>query len=207
MWDVFLSYKRSGEWPTWIKRHFLRLLEHHLSDELGRDAKIFFDEHCVGPGDELDSEILEQIEKSLTVVILWSRQYKFSVWCQTELELFLAKAESSNTNTIFPVVVHDGKDEEIDERIRSIRRLEITGLTNPRMQEFSDEAVSLANEIKQLAASIGKAVEAIDEFDLPPIADREISIIAAREGTPSQVLQRLPRLSDDESQDVEDPDY
>jgi hypothetical protein len=41
--DVFLSYRRHGEWPGWVRDIFMPLFSHWLGEELPRDAKVFVD--------------------------------------------------------------------------------------------------------------------------------------------------------------------
>ncbi|MDM8566485.1 serine protease [Candidatus Halobeggiatoa sp. HSG11] len=73
-YHVFLSYKRCKSWNKWIKRNFLPIFEHWLSEELGKEAKIFWDTEKVETGswhDRFESELT----RSRVLVTLWSPQY------------------------------------------------------------------------------------------------------------------------------------
>jgi hypothetical protein len=41
--DVFLSYRRSYEWPRFVNKIFVPMLRHFLGLEIGRDPEIFYD--------------------------------------------------------------------------------------------------------------------------------------------------------------------
>ena len=41
--DVFVSYRRHGEWEAWVQDHFKPLFELYLSEDLGQEARVFID--------------------------------------------------------------------------------------------------------------------------------------------------------------------
>ena len=51
-WDVFLSYRRSNDWPRFVERQFFPKLKHWLDTVLGHTAKIFVDVRKLEAGDD-----------------------------------------------------------------------------------------------------------------------------------------------------------
>ena len=88
--DVFISYRRHGDWPGWVRNVFYRLLYHYLSEELGREAHIFLDEN-IRTGTAWPTYLKNALSKSRVLVALWSPQYFSSEWCLTEIASFIAR--------------------------------------------------------------------------------------------------------------------
>jgi hypothetical protein len=115
-YDVFLSYRRHGEWPSWVRVIFMPLFSHWLGEELGRDAKVFVD-YEIETGDSWPQKLGKSLGETRVLVALFSRQYFASPWCMRELQHVLSREQACGFRTaqnpaglIVPASIHDGKD-------------------------------------------------------------------------------------------------
>jgi len=74
-YDVFLSYRRFGLWPTWVEEKFLPLFCHWLGEELGGNVRVFFDKSTIETGQEWPLVLGKGLAQSCVLVALWSRTY------------------------------------------------------------------------------------------------------------------------------------
>jgi hypothetical protein len=172
-WDVFLSYKRRGEWPYWIRKHFIPLLEHHVGEELdsGPTVRIYWDDAELAAGPDYPPVLATELSSSAVLVPLLSKQYLGSPYCLVELEAMRRREKMYGFRTtvnlaslIVPVVVHDG--DEFPKDISRMQAVPLQALTNPRMSKHSPLAEQLSDRIREkLARPLARAIEAAPAYD------------------------------------------
>ena len=169
-YDIFISYRRHGEWPDWVKEKFLPIFYHWIGEELGRDVRIFFDQN-VESGTSWPNELAYALAHSKVLVPLWSRQYFNSNWCKAELSHMLMREKECGfrtpnkpTGLIIPATIHDGQD--LPKVIRSISYEQLQECTNIRMAKNSSTEEELSRKICRWAPSIVKAICEVPPHDL-----------------------------------------
>lgn len=162
-YEVFISYRRHGQWPQWVKEQFLPLFDHWLGEELGTDYAIYIDQN-MKEGLSWPDELAYALSHSKVLVPLWSRQYFYSKWCQAELAHMLARQKECKLGTnknrqclIVPAIIHDGQDRP--KFISDISCLEIQDCTSIRMAKGSPKGEELEDRIKKWVPSIARAIE------------------------------------------------
>jgi hypothetical protein len=196
-YDVFLSYRRRGEWPAWVKKHFYPLLCHWLGEELDRpEPRVYWDEDRLEAGDHYPNELAAALSCSAVLLSLFSRQYFSSPWCKTELELMKAREEMYGYRTphkrdvlIVAAKIHDSDGFEPD-----VQRADLSEFANPRIAPEGGKAEQLADRIMSavappVAAAILAAPLRSEDWLTPAAAAMEetLSLTAPRQDT-------VPRL-------------
>ena len=166
-YDVFLSYRRFGEWPNWVAEQFLPLFKHYLGERLGTEPRIAWDME-LGAGASLPHAIAAKLAASKVLVALFSRQYFASPWCTAELGHMLARETMCQYRTlqrpaglIVPAHVHDGED--VPELVSKILTLDLAPFVNVRAARGSALLEGLAQMIDNWAGHIEQAIN-----DAPP---------------------------------------
>lgn len=167
-WDVFLSYRRSNDWPRFVEKHFLPMLQHWLDTVLGRKSDIFVDVHEIETGDAWPYRLADGLAHSRTMVCLWSKEYFSSKWCALELAQMLARRKlltgaSGPPPLILAVLIHDS--EKVDPILEDIQRFALQDYCNPWIAKGSRTAEHLSVEIRRLAQHVGKALNTAPEYD------------------------------------------
>lgn len=167
--DVFLSYRRHGEWPAWVNDVFRPLLYHWLGEELGSEPHIFVDRD-IETGDSWPARLGHAIGHSRALVPLFSRQYFSSPWCQRELGLMFARESRCNLRTsewphglIVPAHIHDGQD--FPQRVKGIQGAQLQPYTNVRLARGSQTEELLSDEIRKWVPDIANTVRRAPEYD------------------------------------------
>jgi hypothetical protein len=169
-WDVFLSYRRFGEWPGWVHKHFQSLLTHWLGEELGDVPRMFVDVEVLESGANWPDQLANGLANSKAMVALWSRQYFSSRWCTAELQHMIERekacgigSEGSGGRLVVPAVIHDGQD--IPPPLKVIHYLELQELSNPRIASDSSTGEKLSEAIRGWAPSVKAAIERAPEWN------------------------------------------
>jgi TIR domain len=167
-YDVFLSYRRSNDWPRFVENHFIPKFQHWLDAALGHTSKIFFDVRDIETGDAWPYKLANGLAHSKTMVCLWSREYFSSRWCELELTQMLARRKSlvgplGPPPLILAVVIHDSED--IDPSLTDIQRFTLRDYCNPWIAEGSQTAERLSVEIEKFARDVADALAQAPEYD------------------------------------------
>lgn len=167
-YDVFLSYKRSNNWPRYVEKHFFPMFRHWLDAELGYHAKIFFDAQDIEIGESWPHKLAYGVAHSKTMVCLWSREYFRSEWCKEELTQMLARRKSlagpaGPPPLILAVILHDCQN--LDPILADIQRLSLKDYSNPWIAESSLTAERLSEEIERLATAVAHSVALAPDHD------------------------------------------
>ena len=198
-YDIFLSYKRSADTIRWIEEHFQPLLKHAVDFELGRDTKIFWDSN-LPEGGSWPLALGQALGSSRIILPIWTKNYFNSDWCVRELSLMLDRERITGRRTpdtslgmIVPVVIHDC--ESLEPSIDHIQRYNLSHCYNPRMSREGGKAETLYDNLKDLAPSIGKAIDNAPDWmkEWPQDAADQFMSSLLRSDQPRQTT--LPRFS------------
>jgi hypothetical protein len=165
---VFLSYRRHGEWPTWVREKFMPLFIHWLGEELGEEAQVFFDQ-TIETGTSWPHALGTSLARSRVLVPLWSRMYFSSNWCVTELAHMRMREEYGGFRTaerpyglIIPALIHDGND--LPASIRDITPAHLQECANVRLAKDSAMEEELSNRIRNWVPDIAQAIRRAPEY-------------------------------------------
>ena len=163
--DVFVSYKRDLETLHWLGEHFVPLLAHRLSLELGREVDIYVHEITahIPPGASWPLELGRELASSRTLIALWTRTYFNSRWCTEEMCRMLAREKETGCRTaensyglVVPMVIHDGEDFPQD--LEHVQRIELRRVYNTRMRRDSARAEELSDILDQTVVGLARAI-------------------------------------------------
>jgi hypothetical protein len=196
MYDVFVSYRRHAEWPTWVQEHFKPIFEHYLGEHLGRAARIFIDTH-IESGSQWPEVLALAHTRSAILVPLWSKTYFNSRWCQNELALMYAREKHCGYRTvsrpdvlILPASIHDGDD--FPKYAQAIQWLRLNEYANVRLNRRGQSAEDLARLIDNWTRVIASAVKSAPRFCDPGWTELSIShLVALFESAPVRQI-RVP---------------
>lgn len=163
-YDVFLSYSHSQHWPKWVEGHFLPVIRHWISAELGRDVTIFYDRDGVGAGEEWPDRLERALAASRTMITLWSRNYFRSEWCTRELSAHLKRAHylgrrGLSGNLVFPVAIHDSAAKDLPELVRTMHVKKVQNYADPFAHKDGPLVSELSRELRTFSE---KAAHEID---------------------------------------------
>lgn len=132
-YDVFVSYKRYGEWTNWVQE-FSKVLRDHLGMELGRKAEIWTDQQLEA-GTDWPKDLALKLATSRVVVPLFSKMYFGSTWCLKEL--YAAKFKENQLGLrsplcpqgiIVPAQIHDGERRDLPDYLHDCCDIHATDL-------------------------------------------------------------------------------
>ncbi len=167
-YDVFLSYRRHGEWPRWVENVFQPLFAHWLGEEYP-GVTVFID-YDIETGDSWPQRLGKALSESRILVPLFSRQYFSSPWCQLELSQMRAREERCNFRTaenpgglIVPAHIHDG--DGFPSPALAIQAAKLQAYTNVRLATGSATEEHLSAEIRSWVPNIAKAIGSAPPHD------------------------------------------
>ncbi len=165
-YDVFLSYSRKGLWPLFVEEQFRPPFEHLLSEELGRQMKLFQDTHEIRVGEYVQERLKRELVRSRVMVALWSRLYFASEWCRIEASFMLARAESFReqritSRLVLPLVIHDGTD--FPPFLQEILQQDIRKYANPYLAKDSLHKEEFYGILGSFAQSAADAIRAVPD--------------------------------------------
>lgn len=170
-YDVFISYRRRGEWPQWVKEKFLPLFDHWLGEELGYDCRIYIDQN-METGISWPFDLAYALSHSKVLVPLWSKGYFHSAWCKAELAHMLAREEKCHLRTpimpgglIIPAIIYDCEGEDRPHCISHITSLGIQDCTNVRMAPGSATEEELSLKIRNWVPSVANAIRSAPPYN------------------------------------------
>ncbi len=169
-YDVFISYRRHGQWPRWVEDIFLPDFIHLLGEELGRDAKIFVDYKNIESGTYWDKSLIHSLSHSRILVPLWSPQYFTSDWCKFELAHMLVRQNlcgfgsvQNFQSLIVPATIHDG--DKVPKLIRCIQRNSLNDYAIHCLPQKSVVRVKLYKNLLLWAPEIVTAINNSPDHD------------------------------------------
>jgi hypothetical protein len=167
--DAFVSYRRHGEWPDWVRDIFMPLFSHWLGEELGQEARIFVD-YQIETGDSWPQRLGKSLGETRVLVALFSRQYFASPWCNRELQHVLLREQACGFRTaqnprglIVPASIHDG--EGFPHQVQHIQAAQLQPFTSVRLSKGSLRAEQLDDEIRTWVPSVAHAIQSAPVWD------------------------------------------
>jgi hypothetical protein len=164
-YDVFFSYKRHRLTIRWTREVQTRL-QYFLSQEVGRETRLFVDEDCIDTGERWPEKLRESLRLSRCMICVWSPLYFQSDWCVSEWQSFRQRERQLNMGShglIAPVRFHDGDD--FPQEARDVQSLDLRPFAST-MAAFwaSRRTVALEDRLKDLAVSVAKMVKCAPPF-------------------------------------------
>ncbi|GAA1288603.1 toll/interleukin-1 receptor domain-containing protein [Saccharothrix xinjiangensis] len=152
--DLFLSYRRSGNVQDWVWNHFRPVLHHCLADELDREPRIFLDVE-IDTGTRWPDRLEEALRGSRLLLPVLSPQYFRSAWCLAEWRSAADREAlvGGDCNLMYPVVFADRENFPAEARRRQARDLKPWNIPYPQFREtpayipFHQEVQKIAQEI------------------------------------------------------------
>ena len=173
--DVFFSYRRNKLVIDWSVEVVHRLT-FWLSQELDRDAKIFFDIECVEVGDRWPDRLRTAIQASRCMVCIWSPMYFRSPWCVSEWKSFLERERRLGLGPyglIAPVRFHDGS--HFPEEASQVQSADFSAYTStiPAFWQ-SQRAVEFEDLLKGFSRAVAQVVIRTPPFQADwPVVEAE----------------------------------
>ena len=189
-YDVFLSYSRKGQWPSFVANIFLPAFDHLLSEELGQQIKLFQDTHEIRTGEYVQERLKRELVRSKVMVALWSKLYFSSDWCKIEASFMLSRAESFREKQVtdrlvLPLVIHDGAD--FPPLLNEIQQQDIRKYANPYLAKDSLRKEELYEVLRSFAEDVADAIRAVpDESFAWPYGDPDRYLAQLDVGSPDQ---------------------
>jgi hypothetical protein len=188
--DVFVSYRRYGEWPVWIQEHFRPVFEHYLGEDLGRKPRVFLDT-SLESGDDWPRHLTISLGRSAVLVPLWSKTYFNSPWCLAECALMFEREKICGYRSdrddvlVLPASIHDGDDFPL--YARKLQYLRLNDYANMRLNRNGQSAEAMVDLIRTWTPRIARAVSRAPDNCDPTWVDLGIGeIVALFEAAPAK---------------------
>jgi hypothetical protein len=191
--DIFLSYRHRDPVLTWVKNHFLPLLEQWLPESLPieHQCRIFVD-FQIETGQDWPNSLSHALKHSRCLVPILSPEYFRSSWCRSEWETMLARERELGFRTpdnqstlIYPVRFFDG--EHFPPEASNMQSKDLSDWNYPVLS-FSQTVAFLdfINAVKVLSKELARII-----LNAPGWRQWPISLI----DTPSQLqAMQIPRI-------------
>jgi hypothetical protein len=166
-YDVFFSYKRHKLTLGWT-REVHRRLQFWLTQEVGREIRMFVDEDSIETGERWPERLRESLKLSRCMVCIWSAPYFLSDWCLSEWASFREREKRLNMTShglIAPIRFHDG--EHFPPEAREVEWTDFSpyAFTVPAFWT-SSKAQELEELLKEeLVRSVAKIIKSAPPFD------------------------------------------
>lgn len=201
IFDVFISYAhvddvKPADSPIgWVTR-FVSELQKLLNQNLGRnDVKIWKDE-SLAINDKVTGTLVDEINRSRTIVLFMSRGYSHFKWCQMELGKFLEHNKAhKNKESVFIVELAPTDRENWHPRLQELPAIkfyredeyqvpQLFGMPTPKPEdEF------YWKNLVRLTHSIAKHLESCPDIESP---GKSISVTAQPDKSNPDELKTLP---------------
>lgn len=191
--QVFISYSS-------VNSDFVHRL---AADLLKRQTPVWLDAYELAIGDNLGTRLINSIEESSYVLIIWSAQYNQTKWTTKEFQAVLEKERRNNKKYLIPLVIDETPlAVELSERINLDFRTGYFSALNRLTLFLNDQGITLAAvslSERQVVLRFTNHVE-IDGlllknilFDLHKHADVKFSASQLYNGSFSQVNSLLDK--------------
>jgi hypothetical protein len=190
--DVFISYRRSGNPHHWVRNHFLPRLRDCLEDHLADEPKVFIDEE-MERGTSWPQRLQNALNRTKIMVSVFSPQYFRSPWCLAEWDtmsererLLGLSSDDRPQGLIYPVLFSDSDNFPPYARERSWRDLKKWNSPYPVFEQTT-EYIGFHQQVADIAMELAKL--------LPRVPDWEPGWPAHRPDPPYRVTTPLPRFT------------
>lgn len=162
-YDVFFSYKRSGEAREWI-RGLVGRLRFWLDNVHFQRTKLFFDDISIEAGERWPDEIRDALMRSRCMVCLWSPEYFRSGWCLSEWETFRGRQEIVHKALVAPLRFCDGQYFHPD--AKQVETIDVSDFTSTVVSFWESQKAIQLDEIlrKTVAPRLSAMIASAPEF-------------------------------------------
>lgn len=171
LYDVFISYSRTGDIKKFVTLHFYPKLCDWLREELGREVKVFIDEEEIPGNEHWPEGIADRLLASKCLVPVLTGRYFFSEWCLSEWLNFVEREKllglyETRKSLIVPAIYHDGKmfREEANRYIHEKFNFKECGSSSSKFEEHASYP-EFERKIKGLAADVAEVVKRAPSFN------------------------------------------
>lgn len=170
-YDVFISYRRSGQWPEWVENIFIPLFKHYLEMDIPfrREPKIFVD-YEIDTGDSWPLRLAKEHSQSRILVALWTPSYFNSNWCMAELTLMYARENECGYRTrhqpeglIVPATLHDG--DRFPNKAKQIGWVNFQDCAHVWVAEGSETKEKLSRKICDWMPNVASAIKHVPDYN------------------------------------------
>lgn len=152
--DLFLSYRRSGNVQDWVWNHFRPVLHHCLADELDREPRVFIDVE-IDTGTRWPDRLEEALRGSRLLLPVLSPQYFRSAWCLAEWRSAVDREAlvGGDCDLLYPVVFADRDNFPAEARHRQARDLKPWNIPYPQFRE-TPAYIPFHREVQKIAQDL-----------------------------------------------------
>lgn len=166
-WDVFFSYKRDKESNDWHQR-VMQKVAYWCSQELGRDAKFFFDTESIPIGKQWPATLKNGLLNSRCLLCVWSPMYFRSEWCVSEWLTFVQREALIGTPLIAPASYFDGST--FPERAKNTQCIDFSPFASTMPRFWDTEcAVDFEPVLRKFAQALANLIKSAPDHDDFPI--------------------------------------
>lgn len=162
-YDIFISYRRTGNAHKWVEKHFVPTLSDCLAFELDDPPRLFFDLNLEA-ATTWPQDLGVKLARSKMLISLWSKNYLQSDWCTMELAHMLAREQQEGFRTaknprglIAIFIIHDG--DRLPGTLGAIQSVDIRDFFNTRMREDSETAADLEDALRSHASTLAQIIK------------------------------------------------
>jgi hypothetical protein len=163
--DLFISYRRSGNVPAWVWNHLHPRLSACLADELSHEPSIFLDIE-MDTGAHWPTRLERALLRTRILVAVWSAQYFRSRWCLAEWKTMADREKLVDPahGLIYPVIFADSQSfprEALDRQARDMKRWNVP---DPQYRETPDY-VGFHREVQAMAQELAAHLKTVPPWN------------------------------------------
>ena len=171
-YDIFVSYRRSPNIGTWVKKYLVPRLQSRMDEVAPRQIKVFCD-YKMQDGTNWPAELSNRVRSSSLLLTIWSADYFRSAWCMAEWQSFRDRERRlglfSDANTlglVYPLRYADGRHFHPDAQLTLCRK-------DFSLLNYPDDVFRESAQYLQFDALVRDvAQELVDRLDtVPPWRD------------------------------------
>jgi TIR domain-containing protein len=168
-YDAFISYRRGATFVgAWVSQFFVESFTAFFTEELGGEAKIFWDKDSVEVGATWPRRLNEAVCGSKCLVAVLTPTYFKSDWCRWEWGSFAERTRrvGKHCEIIAPIGLHDGEWFPADVKAfqeQDFRKFFMTGGAFRESPLFLDFQVQVKNLATRVAEMVREAPPAPPE--------------------------------------------
>ncbi|HEX3782164.1 MAG TPA: toll/interleukin-1 receptor domain-containing protein [Pseudonocardiaceae bacterium] len=179
--DVFLSYRRAGGLPDWMRNHFRPVLEECLADEMTHDPRVFLDTD-IHTGSHWPAEVERALRTSRLLLPVWTPQYFTSPWCTAEWQTMTKREEAIGLGTverphglIHPVVYSDWDNFPAEAKMLQCRDMKPWARPQPQFRR-TELYLDFYADMQAFAGHLAKIIDVAPDWcaDWPVVRPTEI---------------------------------
>lgn len=163
-YDIFLSYKRSKLIDEWVGKFFLRYFPDHLSEAIGRPARIFWDQDSIDWGEDWKEKIHLGLRTSKILLAVCTPLYFQSEWCVSEWKTFALRENAFKPKVLrMPIRHSDGERFHDDANAKQMIDFRECS-SNVEAFWKSKKALIFEKRLKELTTALATIIDTVPPF-------------------------------------------